>query len=186
VKQDQQVLWAWFAGLLPLLGLCALVAKAEVAVRHGPTFRVPIRGYDPRDLIHGQYLRYSFEFDLQGEDDCRAQAWQNEVAPMRGESDPSDCCLCLTRSTADGFNPSVRRLACTTSQPSCDGWIVEHNVSPPLSYFVPEDKADALQRALNDADTARPSIEFTLPRDGTLAIKELYLGDAPWREALTK
>ena len=54
------------SALLPVLGLALLVMRGELA-RHGkPTFRLPIAGYDPRDLISGHYLRYQYELDWQG------------------------------------------------------------------------------------------------------------------------
>ena len=44
------------AVIIPLLGLIALIARSEFAVRSGPTWLIPITGYDPRDLLHGRYL----------------------------------------------------------------------------------------------------------------------------------
>jgi hypothetical protein len=75
---------------------------------------------------------------------------------------------------------------CDGTEVSCDGRLTVNEVLPPLRYFVPEDKAVELERTLNDADSARPSVEFVLPPDGKPAIKELYLGDVPWRAGLGK
>lgn len=184
MKLTDHRLWSWIAGLLPMLGLCVLVARAEVAVRSGPTFRIPIRGYDPRDLIHGQYLRYQFDFNWVGGDDCRFLSSSDELA-VTGivRTLQSGCCLCLTR-TSDGFNPNVRHVDCDSVEATCDGRIAVSDVTPPLRYFVPEDRAMELQHALGDSETRAPSVEFALPPSGKPAIKELYLGAEPWRDAL--
>ena len=205
---------AWFAGLLPAIGLLLLVARAEVAVHQGPTFRIPIRGYDPRDILHGQYLRYQFDFQWDGEDTCGTDApvpvqppapiQVQPAPPAAAQPDPTvrddiprrrlassrsmraGCCLCVTRGLPNGFAPTVRHVDCGGSKLGCDGWIRVSEVMPPLRYFVPEESAQELQRVLNEDTTAPPSIELTLPPDGKPAIKELYLGDRPWREVLKR
>ena len=55
--------WLQLAVVLPMIGLLVLVARAEVLLRSGESFRIAIKGYDPRDLLHGHYLQYSFDFD---------------------------------------------------------------------------------------------------------------------------
>jgi uncharacterized membrane-anchored protein len=177
-------LWTWFAALLPMLGLVALVVRAEVAVHFGATYRIPIRGYDPRDIFRGQYLRYEFDFDWQEDASCpSAGLGDGEIqAPARHLQRPeAGCCLCLTRTLPNGFNPKVRQVDCADGGITCDDWIHSSDVIPPLRYFVPENRAEDLQRALS---TEHPSIEISLPRSGKPAIKELYLGDKPWRKVL--
>jgi len=184
MKLTDRRLWSWIAGLLPVLGLCVLVSRAEVAVHSGPIFRVPIRGYDPRDMIHGQYLRYQFDFNWAGADDCRLLSSSDELAVTGSvRTLQSGCCLCLTR-TSDGFNPNVRHADCDSVEPTCDGRIAVTDVMPPLRYFIPEDRAQELQSALSDSETRPASVEFALPPSGKPAIKELYLGTEPWRDAL--
>ena len=171
----------WFAALLPFVGVSAMVAQSEVALHVGPGFRIPIRGYDPRDLFYGQYLRYQFDFDWEGQGSCGG----SEVAVGIGVNHPLavGCCLCLTRGSADGNNPKVRQIRCDDAEPTCDGLIRTSDIAPPLRYFIPEDRAQELENAMR---TRRPSIALTLPRQGKPAIKELYLDDRPWREALGK
>lgn len=179
-------LGTWLAALLPALGLAALVVKAEVAVHTGPSFRIPIRGYDPRDLLEGQYLRFQFDFDWQGSDSCHSALLVPvplDAAGFAPRQPPpqAGCCLCLFRTRADGFNPKVRQVDCEEPRTNCDGWIRARDVVPPLRYFVPENRAKDLERALASGNA---SIEVGLPPSGTPAVKQLYLGDKPWREAL--
>lgn len=166
--------WVRIAVLIPILGLLFLVGRAEFAARSGPTWHIPIEGYDPRDLLHGRYLQYQFRFNWQGTSDCG-----DRVRGGRPELDP-DCCLCLTRTNEPGIDPAVRQTSCHAVA-ECDGWLYAAAVEPPLRYFVPEDRARDLETALGNREV---SIELTCGRNGTPAIIELYLDGAPWRRQL--
>ncbi len=45
---------------LPVLGITLFIAHSQYRALTGEVYRVAIEGYDPRDLIHGHYLRYRF------------------------------------------------------------------------------------------------------------------------------
>ena len=156
------------AVLIPLVGLLALVGQAEMA-RVGPSWRLPIAGYDPRDLLHGHFLRYRFALAWDGASTC-------------GAADALDdaCCLCLTRSNPHGIDPPVRQVACSEVE-RCDGWLRSSHLQPPLRFFIPEEHAKALEDALRERDA---SVAVTSSRDGTPAIGELFLDGLPWREVL--
>ncbi len=154
------------AAVVPVVGLSLLVAKAELATRTGPSWTVPIQGYDPRDLLHGHYLRYAFDFDWQDSGTCGAKD-----LPEPG------CCLCLS---GTGGAPQVRQVTCDDA-PSCDGWLRSDEVAPPLRYYVPETSALDLEDALRDHDAA---VAFTSGRTGGAAIGALTLDGRPWQEVL--
>lgn len=166
--------WVRIAVLIPVVGLLFLVGRAEFAARSGPTWHIPIEGYDPRDLLHGRYLRYQFRFNWQGQNDCG-----DRVTDSRPDLD-ADCCLCLTRTNELGIDPAVRQTSCYAVE-SCDGWLRAEAVEPPLRYFVPEDRARELEKALGEREA---SLELTSGSSGTPAIIELYLDGAPWRQQL--
>ncbi len=158
------------AVLIPLLGLLALIGRAEYAVRHGPTWVIAIEGYDPRDLLHGHYLRYRYAFSFQGEDTCGTPS----------SLDPA-CCLCLTRTSADGRNPAVRQVWCSEADDVCDGVLRVEDVQPQQRYYVPEDRALELEEALR---TRGAALELTIGPDGRPAVRDLLLEGRPWREVL--
>ena len=155
--------WARIAVLIPIVGLLVLVGKAEFAAHSGPTWHIPIEGYDPRDLLHGRYLQYQFRFNWQGKSDCGGQ-----VTVGQPVLDP-DCCLCLTRTNELGIDPAVRQVSCDEAE-RCDGWLRTEAVEPPLRYFVPEDRAPALEEALFEREA---SLELRCGPNGTPAIIEL-------------
>jgi hypothetical protein len=155
------------AVVIPVIGLMGMVARAELATHAGPAWTIPIRGYDPRDLLRGRYLRYRFDFD-----------WE-EGASTCGEGDQPElgCCLCLT---GIGGDPSVRQMTCDEAS-DCDGWLRADQVAPPLRYFVPETSALDLEKALRIHQAA---VSVTSSSSGGAAIGELTLDGRPWREVV--
>jgi hypothetical protein len=179
--------WFWpsFAVLLPLLGLSAMALRAELATRRGTTLRVAIRGYDPRDLLHGRYLRYQFDFEWTEPNTCGnetpAADTLNGIPRLTSSPrlDP-DCCLCLTRHS-DATYPKVRQLGCTDPHDHCAAWLRSATVTPPLRYFVPETSAPRLEAAL---PKYRAAVEIVASPKGDLVVSELLLDGRPWREVL--
>lgn len=47
---------------LPLAGLGVSWAAAEYASRQGTVWHVPITGYDPRDILRGHYVIYTYDW----------------------------------------------------------------------------------------------------------------------------
>jgi hypothetical protein len=48
---------------LPLLVLAAQSAQLIYARAYAPEFHVAVRGYDPRDLVHGKYVMIRYDWD---------------------------------------------------------------------------------------------------------------------------
>ena len=142
---------------LPVLGLAVLIARAELRSRGGVEWRVPVTGYDPRDLVSGHYLLYRY-------------AW---------ESTGSGSCVCLNEGPTGRVDPSVRRIACTDVA-QCDAWIRGERVDGPQRFFVPETRAPALEHAFL---RSRAHLGIAV-RDGDVVVGELYLDGKPWREVV--
>jgi GDYXXLXY motif protein len=166
--------WLQVAVALPLLGLVVMIARAEVALRSGPSFRIPIAGYDPRDLLSGHYLQYRFAFDWQGESTCGAVEG-GTPADLDGS-----CCICLT-SEVDGRRLTPARQVRCDETALCDGWLVASSIAPPLRYFVPERHAAAIEDALRGRQA---SLGVTCGPNGQPAIGDLFLDGRPWRDVI--
>lgn len=166
--------WLQLAVVLPMLGLLVLVARAEVLLRSGESFRVAIRGYDPRDLLHGHYLQYGFDFDWRGESTCGSVS-----GGVPTELDPS-CCVCLASDVDSNTLAEARQVSCDQVT-DCDGWLRAAALTPPLRYFVPERYASELEDALRGR---APSLAVACGPGGAPAIGELYLDGRPWRELI--
>jgi hypothetical protein len=170
----RELRWQQIAVVIPMLGLLVLVARAEVLLRSGASFRVAIEGYDPRDLLRGHYLQYRFRFDWHGESTCGRVS-----GGFPDGVDPS-CCVCLSSEVDSSMMAQARQVPCGQVG-TCDGWLEGASVSPPLRYFVPERHASALEDALRGREAA---LTLTCGPGGQPAIGDLYLDGQPWREVI--
>jgi hypothetical protein len=48
---------------LPIVALAALIGEQELRFSHAQQVNVPVRGYDPRDLLRGHYITGQFDWD---------------------------------------------------------------------------------------------------------------------------
>ena len=70
----QTAIRALFLLLVPLAGLAVLWAQSETLSRQGTDWEVPIQGYDPRDLLRGHYVEFSYDWPLREEDNREENA----------------------------------------------------------------------------------------------------------------
>lgn len=146
------------AFFLPFLSLVLLSVYKQVQISTGTDVTLPIRGYDPRDLLSGHYLTFSVDFELP--ELCKNQKPEERYVCInpRFESvnPPEDCSLFIRGVCKWGrFDTGVER------------------------YYVPEKDALLLERLVTDKQA---SIVLSVGRDGTPRIKELLLNGKPWKE----
>ena len=48
---------------LPVLALAALIGEQEAMLSGAAVVNVPVRGYDPRDLLHGHYIQGQLDWE---------------------------------------------------------------------------------------------------------------------------
>ena len=75
--------WLAAALILPLLVLGHGIWQHQSNLAAAGEWRIPISGYDPRDPLRGQYIRFTYDWELRG-----------NSAPCLTEA---GCNLCLTR-----------------------------------------------------------------------------------------
>jgi len=66
------VAWVVAALALPVLALAALVGEQERRLAGATILTVPIRGYDPRDLLAGHYLYAQFDWDWERQPEAQS------------------------------------------------------------------------------------------------------------------
>lgn len=150
--------------VLPIAALGVLVGRAEVVVQTGTEWAVRIRGYDPRDLLRGQYLAYSIDWKLQGED-CKGE----------------DCCYCLWNANPGQPmppEPAARIIACADHAP-CESYFPVERVKTLNQYFVPEGEGQRLESAIR---THEAMILLRVAATGRVAITNLLLDRKPWQD----
>src|SRR5688572_3307632 len=172
------------AVVVPLVGLLVLIARAEVLLRSGASFRLAIEGYDPRDLLAGQYLQYRFALDWQGESTCgvprgrRAKGLPGDGATrvtadggvnLGADGDVGAVaadvvasgvpvldanCCVCLGSDVDSNTLAQARQVPCAEVSGCAGWLRSSTLMPPLRYFVPERQAPHLEEALRGREAS--------------------------------
>ncbi|MCA9657656.1 MAG: GDYXXLXY domain-containing protein [Myxococcales bacterium] len=158
------------AVVVPLLGLLALIGRAEFNLQDGRPWLLPIRGYDPRDLISGHYLRFTYDLHPQPST-CGAPP--GDFAPA--DALDASCCLCLQPPSEW---PEIRQLTCEeAASAGCMSWIRSADVIGEQRYFIPEGRGAELEQAIRERNAA---MRVRVTDDGTLAIEQLYFDGEPW------
>jgi uncharacterized membrane-anchored protein len=159
---------------LPLLAIGLGIARAELFRSSARDFVFEVTGYDPRDLLRGQYLQFRLRV---------------EPLPVREPCDDAvaDCCLCLTRNDPDAV-PYAERARCETARASCDGALQIRYLNEPQRYYVPEQSAAALEKRLFTAmEQRRAHAVLAIDERGQAQVRELRIdGEAITNRAAQK
>lgn len=144
---------------LPFVSLVLLAAYQQAQVSLGTEVTLPIRGYDPRDLLSGHYLTFTVDYDLP--DLCKKKGKNSEVyvclnPRFDSTSVPADCSLFIRgKCKWQRFEAGIER------------------------YYVPEKDALKLEALVRNQ---QGSIVLSVGRDGTARVKELLLDNKPWKQ----
>lgn len=170
--------------IFPVLGIAALIWNSEHSQQTGSRLRVPIEGYDPRDILRGHYLQYRFKwnFDLQ-----KTREFARKFKGVYYGQSGSDR-LCMNEILI------VYPLAHEDSEKECLHLIKGNLViNDPIGtfefllgierFYVPEQYARRLESMLRDS---RPEVEFALNSQGRAVMVELYMHGRPWSEMIKR
>lgn len=92
--------WSFlFVLFLPFIVLGASLIRNEAALSGSETFRIPVTGFDPRDVLRGQYVRVAYDVAVTGD---------------MAACEAPRCRLCL-----DGPPPDGRRARIIPEHESC-------------------------------------------------------------------
>jgi hypothetical protein len=161
--------------ILPLAGLAALWAQSEYLSHQGTDWEVPIQGYDPRDLLRGHYVEFTYDWPIREED------------IESDEDDPSDRVrfnrrpphLCLIG------DPPLIVEAIRFDDPNDPGFVqCEHKLSvqPNSVYgnrslnrgrlYVGQERASQIEQELRKTDQ-RGIVSFRQRDDGVLSVLDI-------------
>jgi uncharacterized membrane-anchored protein len=157
--------WLLLAVCLPALAIATGILRAELHRDRAELWQFPVRGYDPRDLLRGQYLNYTID-----------------LPPRGGKLEcghAGECCLCLMRTTANE-PPSMHYQGCQQAKLACDGIVQQRYLSDAQRYYVPEARAGEAEMRLREG-VARGTARVVLAVDaaGKPQIEELLVDGAP-------
>ena len=150
----------WASVFLPVVVICALIARAGVRVHQGIEIELPVRGYDPRDLLLGHYITYAYDWDV------------------LAQCESGDCVYCIGEIPTPGERVIVRRIETAQSE-ECRDRILDKKESLPTRYYIPEHEGATLERAIREH---RASVKLSIDSGGHAVVRELLLDGKPWRQ----
>ncbi|EMD82728.1 GDYXXLXY domain-containing protein [Pacificimonas flava] len=155
--------------LLPLVGTAAGIAANQIALSGASEWRIPVRGYDPRDPLRGRYAAFTYDWRLSGDPaDCTG----------------SSCQICLEGPPPDGSTAVVQPdgAACAFPVRLAEGdFAVQYDrplggqraavaVSVPARVYLDERRAGAVDRMLRE----QPMVATVrLTRGGRLVAEDI-------------
>lgn len=155
--------WNWLRGALavPIIALAGLTIWKS-SIRHlGQELTLPIRGYDPRDLLSGHYLIFTVDYGV-----------QNLCAEVRDPAQPQESWVCLggekkwSSREPERCRPRIRGR--------CDGGRFEAGIE---RFYVPQEKARSLEKLVQKGSA---SIVLAISELGRAQIKDLLIDGVSW------
>lgn len=166
--------------LFPLVGMMALIGIHANNKERGTLWQISVNGYDPRDLLHGHYLTYRYN-------------WQ--WAKNTGECKGKDCAVCLHDVNSNHVDPQVTLMKAKDAEESCDTYIRGYsysgknfrigakNANGLLRYYIAEEDARDLNKFMRDQED---NIDFDMGirvnETGQAYIDQMYINGQPLEE----
>lgn len=165
-------LWTALALACPILALGGLALHSQLRLNHGMEVRLPVSGFDPRDLLSGHYLTWRVEYGL-------ADLCQN-VPPRRAGADHPPMFVCVKpRRFAVDQRPD--RADCTLYLAGVCEW--NRFAAGVERFYIPEQEARALEQAVMQK---KGEVLLVVGADGQAVVKELFLEGKTWRQYLAE
>jgi hypothetical protein len=126
--------------LIPAAGLAAIWANAHRESKLGTDWDVPVRGYDPRDLLRGHYIEYEYDWPK-----LTQEIYGHETLCIEGKAPQ------ISSVTVIGFDgPSEGAAACGQIVRAND-WSEEQGDSLTRDrLYIPQTRGAALDAKLRD------------------------------------
>jgi hypothetical protein len=144
---------------LPLAGLAALWGWSDQLSRQGTDWLVPIEGYDPRDLLRGHYVQFSYDWPM--------------PEPMPASfGGPSELCLHGAAPRLDRVTvpaPGTRCAHLARAADADSGYPTGLSVG---RVYIPQTRSAELTRKLTDPEL-RGFVVLRQREDGTITPREL-------------
>lgn len=142
---------------LPFAGLAALWGWSDTLSRQGTDWLVPVAGYDPRDLLRGHYVQFSYDWP-----GLESEAFEG----------PAELCL-------HGAAPRLERVTLPAPGTRCthlaraadadDGYPMGLTMG---RVYIAQTRSEELTRQLTDPDL-RGFVVLRQREDGTITPREL-------------
>ena len=170
--------WVIAALALPVLALAAMVGEQERQLAGATTLSVPIRGYDPRDLLAGHYLYAQFDWD-----------WEREPpAQSANGSVEGGACVVADRprprlhfipgwKAHDPVQLNCKVLIAGRVWPGTPARFIPTDLdigSGGIRFYIPEDRSQELERLLREKPGSLTA-DLAVRANGSAAIGKLRI-----------
>lgn len=151
--------------LFPIVVLAANTWMYQQQREAGETFKFPIQGFDPRDMLSGHYLFYEVDYGVLSENGCPA----SDITAV----------LCL-RPEKRVYPADERPSTCEVyMQGECDASAV---FTAGLDrFYIPQEYAAKLEA---DIAQKKGEIEVSIDKRGNAALLDLLIDGKPWKQAI--
>ncbi|MEO5326759.1 MAG: GDYXXLXY domain-containing protein [Magnetococcus sp. THC-1_WYH] len=157
--------------MIPILFLSGLVANRQWIRHHGIEVRLPIEGFDPRDLLAGHYLTYRINYGVAVCSNSRPKT----IPDNPGEIPAHVCLTPLSFKFGNNRDPECH----ITIRGTCRG---QQFLAGIERFYIPESYAHPLDAAVRNKSG---EILLSVTDSGTASVKGLLIGGRPWQEAVT-
>lgn len=155
--------WLVAALALPVVVLAHNIWRQQSALKAASEWRIPVSGYDPRDLLRGHYIRFSYGWQLRG-----------DPTPCLGDA---GCTLCLSEEAGavvatvlDDGAACAARVDTAASRIAVVPGMSAQTAQFTSRIFVPEASAPALEAQLRQGPM---QVVAALGSDGRLVNRRL-------------
>lgn len=155
---------------LPIVLLAFMVGRAEWHLADSQTYHFAVRGYDPRDLLRGHYLRFGLALPVaETIEACRV--------------DEAACCYCLE--PGSGLEPRLALATCETARATCDAFVRTAPLHAMHRFYIPEEGRRELEQRLRvAAGEDRAHLAVAVSRSGEPLIEALLVDGVPIEAAV--
>ena len=151
--------------ILPILLLVFIAGRAQWQLAHSDTWFFEVRGYDPRDLLRGHYMRFQLS------------VVPDETLEQCRTDDPA-CCYCLD--DGRGIEAHVTLATCQTASMTCDDYVRTKPLHSFDRFYIPEAGRRELEAKLRDAArTGDAHLAVAVDRSGQPMIEGLWVDGEP-------
>jgi hypothetical protein len=154
---------------LPLAGLAALWGWSDYLSRQGTDWLVPIQGYDPRDLLRGHYVEFSYDWP-------RPAGVRGFGGPVESVSDfgggPRELCLHGAAPRLERVSVPLPGTPCVHPARAADADAVYSTGLTTGRVYIPQTRSNELTRKLTDPEL-RGFVLLRQRDDGTITPREL-------------
>lgn len=150
----------------PIVLLLGWVTQLEFQNATGTVVRVPVYGYDPRDLLSGHYLRFTFLSQQSPSNLC------DSTELLASEQ----TCVCLKRDgdSQNNLHQLSEVKSCSDADSTCSLYLqgICDSRAEEGKYYIPESLAPKLSVVPSGATAT-----LSVTRGGRYNILQLYVGD---------